>query len=1190
MKVSTAFQKPDLDMAAIASQAGMSDKELKPFFTESGLTDKGWELLAQCDLSTQAAVMWNVQTGLASRAASDRDDTGPRAQAQSPESSFRLPGTAWPGWGWNPDTPAAEGTEAQWPPQPAASGSTFAGLSSLGYGLPYGSRAFDPDTPQSVVGPSHPAGPETVDVDSYTRQAANVSFAQRLAADPWLWDNDLVTYTDVLAQQWLGQPGAQWLNFVDPQQVRLLVDGTPQQQSEVLAHITGPDSPPILFLPVNEGNRHWSLLVVNRHTAQSFHYDSGIPPDGAPFITNTAQFQRAAQVAAVLGAGGPAGMPIPKQADGYSCGDHVLGGIEELARRVITGEFFQPDGMKLGNIRPDRQRILAVLTQAEQFGAAIFPGPPLPSGDSVHRQSHTSGGLRQDASAVLSSSGRPQRRTNKYSARTAPYPAPSSLPSGSRAVTHTGAAPVQPAHTALMGALPQGLNRAYRSCINRFLWHLEQQGRTWSQLVPTGTTDPRPAALEQVVNAGIRDHGLHASTRAALNQACGFCLQGESGIVQLAPVQPVHTALMGALPQGLSRQYRSHINRVLCHLEQQGRTWSQLVPTGATDPRPVALEQVVNVGIRDRSLHTSTRAALNEAFGFGLQGESGIVQLAPVQLAHTALMGALPQGLSKDYRSHINRFLCRLEQQDRTWSQLVPAGTTDPRPAALEQVVNAGIRDRSLHASTRAALNRAFGFGLQGESGIVQLAPVQPAHTALMGTLPQGLSRQYRSHINRFLCHLEQQGRTWSQLVPTGTTDPRPAALEQVVNVGIRDRSLHTNTRAALNRAFGFGLQGESGIVQLAPVQPVHTALMGALPQGLRQAYRSHINRFLSHLEQQGRTWSQLVPAGTTDPRPAALEQVVNAGIRDRSLHTSTRAALNEAFGFGLQGESGIVQLAPVQPVHTALMGALPQGLSKEYRSHINRFLCHLEQRDRTWSQLAPAGATDPRPAALEQVVNVGIRDRSLHTNTRAALNRAFGFGLQGESGIVQLAPVQPVHTALMGALPQGLRQAYRSHINRFLCHLEQQGRTWSQLVPAGATDPRPAALEQVVNAGIRDQSLHTSTRAALNEAFGFGLQGESGIVQLAPVQPVHTALMGALPQGLSRQYRSHINRFLCHLEQQGRTWSQLVPTGTTDPRPAALEQVVNAGIRDQSIHTSTRAALNEAFGFGLQGESGIHA
>ncbi|WP_429496237.1 Ulp1 family isopeptidase [Paraburkholderia youngii] len=767
LKASTAFLTPDADMAAIASQAGMSEEGLKPFFTETGPTDKGWAVLGNCDRSAQAAVMWNVQSGLANRAATDRGATGPRAQAQSPKASFGLPGTSWSGWGWNPDTPAPDGTEAQWPPQPAASGSTFADLSSLDYGRPYGSREFDLNTPQSVVGPSHPANPEIVDVDSDNPQAANVSVARRLAVHPWLWDCDLVTYTDVLAQQLLGQPGAQWLNFVDPQQVRLLVDGTPQQQSEVLAHITGPDSPPILFLPVNRDNRHWSLLVVNRHTAQSFHYDSKVPPRRAHLATNTAQFQRAARVAAALGVGGPMAMPTALQPDDNTCGDHVLTGIEELARRAITGEFFQPDGMKLGNIRPDRQRILAVLTQAEQFGAAIFPGPPLPSGDSVHGQSRPSGGLRQAVSAVSSSSGRPRRGPNRYSVRTAPYPAPSSLPSGSRAVTHTGAAPMQPIHKALIGKLPKGLIQPYRSHINRFLCHLEQQRRTWSDLVPTGTTDPRPAALEQVVNAGIRDHGLHASTRAALNQACGFCLQGESGIVQLAPEQPAHTAVLGKLPPGLSTPYRSHINRFLCHLEQQRRTWSDLVPTGTTDPRPAALEQVVNAGIRDHGLHASTRAALNEAFGFRLQGESGIVKLAPEQPAHTAVLGKLPQGLSTPYRSYINRFLCHLEQQRRTWADLVPSGTTDPRPAALEQVVNAGIRDHGLHASTRAALNKAFGFSLQRESGIAnrragqaasgieqtvplahQPVPV-PSGTAASYVVGPGADRDHRSASRR---------------------------------------------------------------------------------------------------------------------------------------------------------------------------------------------------------------------------------------------------------------------------------------------------------------------------------------------------------------------------------------------------------------------------------------------------------
>ncbi|NRO99574.1 hypothetical protein GWC77_27325, partial [Paraburkholderia sp. NMBU_R16] len=239
------------------------------------------------------------------------------------------------------------------------------------------------------------------------------------------------------------------------------------------------------------------------------------------------------------------------------------------------------------------------------------------------------------------------------------------------------------------------------------------------------------------------------------------------------------------------------------------------------------------------------------------------------------LIHGLPQGLSHPYRSHINRFLCYLEQQGSAWAQLVPPNS-GLRPAALEQAVNAGIRDHGLHPGTRAALNRAFGLLLQGESGTVRLAPTLPAHTALMRGLPQGLSHPYRSNINRFLCYLEQQGSAWAQLVPPNSGS-RPAALEQAVNTGIRDHGLHSGTRAALNSAFGLLLQGESGTVRLAPTLPAHTALMRGLPQGLSHShpYRSNINRFLCYLEQQGSAWAQLVPPNSGS-RPAALEQAVN--------------------------------------------------------------------------------------------------------------------------------------------------------------------------------------------------------------------------------------------------------------------------------------------------------------------------
>jgi predicted phosphoadenosine phosphosulfate sulfurtransferase len=267
---------------------------------------------------------------------------------------------------------------------------------------------------------------------------------------------------------------------------------------------------------------------------------------------------------------------------------------------------------------------------------------------------------------------------------------------------------------------------------------------------------------------------------------------------------------------------------------------------------------------------------------------------------------------------------------------------------------------------------------------------VWPEHTALMGGLPATLIPQYRSHIKRFLYHLEQQGKSWSDLVPADSGE-RPDALEQAVNAGMRDHGLNPGTRATLNRAFRLSLLAESGRVALAPTFPEHATLMRGLPATLSQQYRSHINRFLCHLEQQGSSWSDLVPANN-DVCPAALEQAVNAGIR-AGLHTATRAALNLAFRLLLQAESGQVKLAPTWPEHARLMGGLPATLSQPYRSHINRFLCHLEQQDSSWSDLVPAN-NDVCRAALEQAVNAGIRD-GLHPATRAALNQAFGYNLR---------------------------------------------------------------------------------------------------------------------------------------------------------------------------------------------------
>ncbi|MFC7632759.1 hypothetical protein ACFQVB_34400 [Paraburkholderia humisilvae] len=291
------------------------------------------------------------------------------------------------------------------------------------------------------------------------------------------------------------------------------------------------------------------------------------------------------------------------------------------------------------------------------------------------------------------------------------------LPGSSRAKPRARFVPTLPEHIDLLKDLPGELAQAYRSNVNRFLVHLEEQGQSWSQLVPAGSgAGARPAALEQAVNEGIRHHGLPTGTRAALNQAFGFRLQGDTKIVRLMPDLQEHKDLLKDLPEELDHRYRSSVKRLLVYLEERGQSWSQLVPAGSSGAgaRPAALEQAINEGIRHHGLQTSTRAALNQAFGFRLQGD---IHRAPDLQEHKDLRKVLPEELNKVYRSSINRFLAHLEEQGQSWSQLVPAGSgVGAHPAALEQAVNEGIRHHGLQPNTRAAINRAFGFKLQSNA------------------------------------------------------------------------------------------------------------------------------------------------------------------------------------------------------------------------------------------------------------------------------------------------------------------------------------------------------------------------------------------------------------------------------------------------------------------------------------------
>jgi len=197
---------------------------------------------------------------------------------------------------------------------------------------------------------------------------------------------------------------------------------------------------------------------------------------------------------------------------------------------------------------------------------------------------------------------------------------------------------------------------------------------------------------------------------------CGPLLKleamGNSISRRAKPQSAEHQTLMASVSARLSPQHRSYVSRLLCHLERQGVSWSQVAPLDQVRPRQ--LEHIVTTAITQHGLDSNTRTAVNRAFRLLLQGPSGIVRLMPDNPAHQALMRCLPAPLSQQYRSCISRFLYYLEQQGTHWSQLAPPNAGDA--AQLEQVVNTAITQKKLDAGTRAALNQAFGLGLKASA------------------------------------------------------------------------------------------------------------------------------------------------------------------------------------------------------------------------------------------------------------------------------------------------------------------------------------------------------------------------------------------------------------------------------------------------------------------------------------------
>ncbi|KGE51829.1 hypothetical protein GW15_0212350 [Xanthomonas axonopodis pv. vasculorum] len=317
---------------------------------------------------------------------------------------------------WNPDTPAGSSYRS-WSAQPEASSSTFDGLDSLDYRPNYGYREFDLNTPQGIEQPgwqcATPAqstdstfdglssmsrygrefdlntpqeeeepwddgtqtltgysamSPERVDVDNLPspQDVADPDLPPATGTS-WLLDGHLRAYTDELARRLRGQPNAHLLHFADSQVVTMLSSADPDQQARARRLLVGDDVPPIMFLPINQPNAHWSLLVVdrrNKDAVATYHYDSMAQKQPQQrYLADMAAYHLGLDYEKTLE------MPTARQTDGYSCGDHVLTGIEMLAHRVIDGTFDHAGGRDLSGIEPDRGLIRNRLAQAAQAPA-----------------------------------------------------------------------------------------------------------------------------------------------------------------------------------------------------------------------------------------------------------------------------------------------------------------------------------------------------------------------------------------------------------------------------------------------------------------------------------------------------------------------------------------------------------------------------------------------------------------------------------------------------------------------------------------------------------------------------------------------------------------------------------------------------------------------------------------------------
>ncbi len=270
---------------------------------------------------------------------------------------------------------------------------------------PLSGALFDLNTPdEEVTGPARSSDtdkatvstPQIIDLENdqvgqKRKEASRQTAAQRLSGNGWLGDDDLMHCTRMAVQGIVEAMGPgmarqryerlnQRLAIADAAQVSLLTGDDPVRRARVLSHLDAP----VVLLPVNNANSHWSLLVVNRAERQAYHYDSMVAPDEARNATDTPQFARSLEVANALGVNEVLGRPTARQRDLHSCGDHVLFGIQELTRRMVDSERPIPwdrrDGAgqapwDLSAIQPSRPAIVEALTRYEAFAEATAQNP-----------------------------------------------------------------------------------------------------------------------------------------------------------------------------------------------------------------------------------------------------------------------------------------------------------------------------------------------------------------------------------------------------------------------------------------------------------------------------------------------------------------------------------------------------------------------------------------------------------------------------------------------------------------------------------------------------------------------------------------------------------------------------------------------------------------------------------------------